>query len=53
MLGHQRQAPFAKGPWIDIKAAVQRANDVIAGFDVRTPGTEVPVFTLSGGRRAG
>jgi simple sugar transport system ATP-binding protein len=51
MLGHQREAPFAKGPWIDIKAAVQRASDVIAGFDVRTPGAEVPAFTLSGGNQ--
>ena len=51
MLGHQRQAPFAKGPWIDLKAAGQRADDVIAGFDVRTPGAEVPAFTLSGGNQ--
>ncbi|MGD9702935.1 MAG: ABC transporter ATP-binding protein [Acidimicrobiia bacterium] len=51
MLGHQRDAPFARGPWIDRKAAMQRAKDVIQEFDVRTPGADLPAFTLSGGNQ--
>ena len=51
MLGHQRQAPFARGFFIDRKAAIRRTEQVIADFDVRTPGPEVPAFTLSGGNQ--
>ncbi len=51
MLGHQSQVPFAKGPWIDRTGAHERTKRVIAEFDVRTPGPDVPAFTLSGGNQ--
>jgi simple sugar transport system ATP-binding protein len=51
MLGHQSQVPFARGPWIDRAGAIQRTRDVIDQFDCRTPGPEVPAFTLSGGNQ--
>lgn len=51
MLGHQARVPFAKGPWIDRSGAHQRTETVISEFDVRTPGADVPAFTLSGGNQ--
>ncbi|MBI5087646.1 MAG: ABC transporter ATP-binding protein, partial [Actinobacteria bacterium] len=51
MLGHQTQAPYAKGPWIDRAGAQRRTDEIIKEFDVRTPGHSVPVFTLSGGNQ--
>jgi ABC-type uncharacterized transport system ATPase subunit len=50
-LGHQRQAPYAQGPWIDNGAARERTAEIIEQYDVRTPGTDVPMFTLSGGNQ--
>ena len=51
MLGHQRQVPFVKGPWIDRAGARKRTEQVIEDFDVRTPSADVPAFTLSGGNQ--
>jgi len=51
MLGHQSQRPFSNGFWIDRRAAKSRSEDVISQFDVRTPGHDVPAFTLSGGNQ--
>ena len=51
MLGHQTRAPFAKGPWIDRAGAHARTNEIIEGYDVRTPGPDVPAFALSGGNQ--
>lgn len=51
MLGHQTQPPYANGPWIDRAGAQRRTDEIIAEFDVRTPGNSVPAFTLSGGNQ--
>ncbi len=50
-LGHQRVAPYAKGPWLDRAGARAQTSVIVDEFDVRTPGIEVPVFTLSGGNQ--
>ncbi|MEL6890748.1 MAG: ABC transporter ATP-binding protein [Actinomycetota bacterium] len=50
-LGHQHQAPYAKGPWIDAGGARAQTEKIVDEFDVRTPGVEVPIFTLSGGNQ--
>ena len=51
VLGHQRDAPYGRGPWIDRAGARRRTAQIIDSFDVRTPGPEVPIFTLSGGNQ--
>jgi ABC-type uncharacterized transport system ATPase subunit len=51
MLGHQGAPPFATGAWVDRLAARRRTDEIIADFDVRTPGPDVPAFTLSGGNQ--
>jgi simple sugar transport system ATP-binding protein len=50
-LGHQRATPFAHGVWIDRDGARRRTAEIIEEFDVRTPGIDVPCFTLSGGNQ--
>jgi len=50
-LGHQYQEPYARGPWLDIAGAKQQTERIVSDFDVRTPGIEVPTFTLSGGNQ--
>ena len=50
-LGHHHRPPFAKGPWLDIAGAKSRTDEIIEEFDVRTPGVDVPAFTLSGGNQ--
>jgi ABC-type uncharacterized transport system ATPase subunit len=50
-LGHQHRPPYGKGAWFDIAGAKERTDTIVAGFDVRTPGIEVPAFTLSGGNQ--
>jgi len=50
-LGHQTVAPYAKGPWIDRKGARARTEAVVADYDVRTPGIDVPALALSGGNQ--
>src|SRR5690606_39198250 len=51
MLGHQSKPPFARGPWINRRGALQRTQEVIELFDVRTPGAHVPAYALSGGNQ--
>ncbi|MDZ7678441.1 MAG: ABC transporter ATP-binding protein [Acidimicrobiales bacterium] len=51
MLGHQRQAPFARGPWIDRTGARERTEEVLETFDVRAPGVGVAAHALSGGNQ--
>ena len=51
MLGHQTQQPFVKGPWIDRAGALRRTVAIIAGYQVRAPGPEVPALALSGGNQ--
>jgi ABC-type uncharacterized transport system ATPase subunit len=50
-LGHQTQAPFAHGPWLDRAGALKRTREIIEAFDVRTPGPEVAALALSGGNQ--
>jgi ABC-type uncharacterized transport system ATPase subunit len=51
MLGHQTNPPYSKGVWIDRAGAMERTDRIIDEFDVRTPGRDVPAFTLSGGNQ--
>jgi simple sugar transport system ATP-binding protein len=51
MLGHQSQAPFSNGIFINRTNARQVTQDVIGRFDVRTPGVNVDAFALSGGNQ--
>jgi simple sugar transport system ATP-binding protein len=51
MLGHQTRKPYANGPWVDRAGAQRRTDEIIAEYDVRTPGHAVPAFTLSGGNQ--
>jgi simple sugar transport system ATP-binding protein len=50
-LGHHHRPPFAKGPWLDIAGTKARTEVIVDEFDVRTPGIDVPAFTLSGGNQ--
>jgi simple sugar transport system ATP-binding protein len=50
-LGHQTTPPFAKGPWVDKRGAIQRTREIIDEFDVRTPGPDVAALALSGGNQ--
>ncbi|MFP5256961.1 MAG: ABC transporter ATP-binding protein [Acidimicrobiia bacterium] len=50
-LGHQTVAPFSKGIWVDRRGARGRAEKVVADYDVRTPGIDVPAHALSGGNQ--
>ncbi len=50
-LGHQHQPPYGKGPWIDVGASKAKTREIIDTYDVRTPGADVPIFTLSGGNQ--
>lgn len=51
MLGHHRDPPNARGPWIDRSGAQRQSVEIVERFDVRTPGIEVPAFALSGGNQ--
>ncbi len=51
MLGHQTTAPYARGPWIDRRGARDATTDIVADFDVRTPGIDTTARALSGGNQ--
>jgi simple sugar transport system ATP-binding protein len=51
ILGHQAQEPVAKGVWIDRAGARRRTEEIVANFDVRTPGVDVAAYALSGGNQ--
>lgn len=51
ILGHQSEAPNAKGPWIDRAGARERTQEIVDRFDVRTPNIEVRAEALSGGNQ--
>ncbi len=51
MLGHQGIAPFLRRGFIDREAARKRTQEIIDGFDVRTPGVDVAGHALSGGNQ--
>ena len=50
-LGHQHAAPYGKGPWMSVPGAKAQTERIVDEFDVRTPGINVPAFTLSGGNQ--
>jgi ABC-type uncharacterized transport system ATPase subunit len=50
-LGHQHRAPYGRGPWLNVAGAKTQTEVIVDEFDVRTPGINVPAFTLSGGNQ--
>jgi simple sugar transport system ATP-binding protein len=50
-LGHQHRPPYGKGPWMNVAGAKSKTGEIVDEFDVRTPGIDVPAFTLSGGNQ--
>jgi len=51
VLGHSESAPNIKGPLIDRAGARRDTERIVAEFDVRTPGIDVPALALSGGNQ--
>ncbi len=51
MLGHQAQAPFAKGAWIDRKGAKRQTEAIVSQYRVATPGIRAAAYALSGGNQ--
>ena len=51
MLGHQTQAPNAKGQLLDRKGARADTERIVAEYDVRTPSIDVVASALSGGNQ--
>ncbi len=51
LLGHQASGQFTHHGLIDRDACRQRTDEVVRGFDVRTPSIDVRAFTLSGGNQ--
>lgn len=41
--------PFSNGFWLNRRAMEERANQLIADFSVKTPGSDTPIGMLSGG----
>ncbi len=51
ILGHSDAAPNIRGPLIDRAGARRDTERIVADFDVRTPGIDVPALALSGGNQ--
>lgn len=51
ILGHQTQAPNAKGPFIDSAGAKRDTRRIVEEYDVRTTGIDVAADSLSGGNQ--
>jgi simple sugar transport system ATP-binding protein len=51
VLGYQRRLTKLGGLLLDRRRAREEAADIIADYDVRTPGIDVPAFALSGGNQ--
>jgi general nucleoside transport system ATP-binding protein len=51
ILGHQTERPNARGWLIDIGGARKDTTRIVADYDVRTPGIDVPAGALSGGNQ--
>jgi ABC-type uncharacterized transport system ATPase subunit len=51
MLGHQTEAPNAKGPWINRSGARKDTTRIMSAYDVRAPGIDTPARALSGGNQ--
>ena len=50
-LGHQTQAPYSRGPWLNRMGMRDRADQIQSEFDVRTPNIDVAAHALSGGNQ--
>ena len=50
-LGHQTKTPYSSGPWLNRSGMRDRADQVQADFDVRTPNIDVAAHALSGGNQ--
>ena len=50
-LGHQTRAPYSRGPWLNRSGMRDRADQIRAEFDVRTPNIDVAAHALSGGNQ--
>ncbi|MEJ7634155.1 ABC transporter ATP-binding protein [Aeromicrobium sp.] len=51
MLGHQTEAPNARGPWINRSGARKDTSRIMQDYDVRAPGIDTPARALSGGNQ--
>ncbi len=51
VLNSYNTRPFARGWIMDRGAMAEQASRLVEAYDVRTPGTEVPASTLSGGNQ--
>jgi simple sugar transport system ATP-binding protein len=51
MLGHQTEAPNARGPFLDIAGARRDTEALVSKYDVRTPSIDVTAASLSGGNQ--
>ncbi|QWF79440.1 ABC transporter ATP-binding protein [Amycolatopsis sp. CA-230715] len=51
ILGYQTRPPVAKGQLLDIAGARKDTERIVAEYDVRTPGIDVPAAALSGGNQ--
>jgi simple sugar transport system ATP-binding protein len=51
ILGHQTKAPNVRGPLINRRGARADTERIVADYDVRTPGIEVAIASLSGGNQ--
>jgi simple sugar transport system ATP-binding protein len=51
MLGRENTPGLTNGPFVNAAAARRDCQKVIEAFGVRTPGTDVPAFALSGGNQ--
>ncbi|KOV80355.1 ABC transporter ATP-binding protein [Nocardia sp. NRRL S-836] len=51
ILGYQTRKPTSKGMWLDTDGARRDTERIVAEFDVRTPGIDVPAAALSGGNQ--
>lgn len=50
-LGHQTQAPYAKGIWINRPGTRAQTETIRERYDVRTPNIDVSAHALSGGNQ--
>ncbi|WP_432834985.1 ABC transporter ATP-binding protein [Dactylosporangium sp. CA-092794] len=51
ILGHQTEAPNARGFLIDVRGARRDTQRIVEEYDVRTPGIDVAALALSGGNQ--
>ena len=51
ILGYQTRKPVASGQLLDIAGARKDTERIVADYDVRTPGIDVPAAALSGGNQ--